>query len=205
MRIWGDGPSRQLLGNFDEHSKRVTGVCVDLAKPNLIHSCADDKLLVTIDLNQARRTGCHSVKEGQLRSMVQCSTGELELITGDTAGALKWWDCDEVEPIAQMVTLDSTTSTRSVGSPRSAFASSRTAPSAGLPARLDRLGRPAGLGPRALRPRLRRRRYSEEITQCAWAPDGKQVVSVGKDACICVWNFYGQAKPPGAARVPPRR
>ena len=47
--------------------------------------------------------------------------------------------------------------------------------------------------------------HSEEITQCAWAPDGKQVVSVGKDACICVWNFYGQAKPPGAARVPPRR
>ena len=23
-----------------------------------------------------------------------------------------------------------------------------------------------------------------------WAPDGKQVVSTGKDACICVWNFY---------------
>ena len=87
VRVWGESESRSLLGNFDEHSKRVTGLCVDLAKPNLIHSCADDKLIVTIDLNQARRTGCHSVKEGQLRSMAQCSTGELELITGDTAGA----------------------------------------------------------------------------------------------------------------------
>ena len=33
--------------------------------------------------------------------------------------------------------------------------------------------------------------HSEEITDCQWAPDGKQIISVGKDACICVWNFYG--------------
>lgn len=47
--------------------------------------------------------------------------------------------------------------------------------------------------------------HSEEIMQAYWAPDGKQVVSVGNDACICVWNFYGTAKPPGAVRPPPQR
>ena len=30
--------------------------------------------------------------------------------------------------------------------------------------------------------------HSDEITTAKWAPDGKQIVSVGKDASICVWN-----------------
>lgn len=208
VRVWGDGPSRQLLGNFDEHSKRVTGLCVDLEKPNLIHSCADDKLIVTIDLNQARRTGCHSVKEGQLRSMAQCSTGELELITGDTAGSLKWWDCDEGEPIAVLTTwLDSDDVNKerritkigvspplAEGSVGSDYLLVATA-SGDL--QVWDLEESALVSVGAA--------HSEEITDCQWAPDGKQIISVGKDACICVWNFYGQAKPPGAARVPPRR
>jgi WD40 repeat protein len=38
--------------------------------------------------------------------------------------------------------------------------------------------------------------HSDEVTMAKWAPDGKQVVSVGKDACICVWNWYGSGAPP---------
>jgi len=206
VRVWSDGPSRQLLGNFDEHSKRVTGMCVDLAKPNLIHSCADDKLVVTIDLNQARRVGCHSVKEGQLRTMAQMSTGELELITGDNSGNLKWWDCDEVEPVSMMVTwldTDDVNKERRIthielspplaeGSVGSDYLLASTA-SGDL--QIWDLAESALVSVGAA--------HSEEITDAKWAPDGKQVVSVGKDSCICVWNFYGQAHPPGAVRVPP--
>ena len=67
----------------------MTGLCVDLLKPKLVHTCGDDKNVVTIDLDQARRVQCHSVKEGGFRSMVQATTGELELITADAAGNLK--------------------------------------------------------------------------------------------------------------------
>ena len=31
---------------------------------------------------------------------------------------------------------------------------------------------------------------SEEVTMARFSPDAKQIVSVGKDACICVWNFF---------------
>ena len=32
---------------------------------------------------------------------------------------------------------------------------------------------------------------SPEVAQAGWSPDGRQIVSVGKDCCICVWNFFG--------------
>ena len=41
--------------------------------------------------------------------------------------------------------------------------------------------------------------HSDEVTMARWAPDGKQVVSVGKDACICVWNFYADDEEPPPA------
>ena len=104
VRVWSDQPSRQLVGNFDEHKKRVTSLCVDLQDPSKIHSCSEDKTVVTIDLQSARRTHCHSVKEGMLTSMCQATTNELELITADTSGNLKWWDCDEAEPVSMLVT-----------------------------------------------------------------------------------------------------
>ena len=41
--------------------------------------------------------------------MTQATTGELELITADTAGSLKWWDTDYAEPVSQLVTWSRTT------------------------------------------------------------------------------------------------
>jgi WD40 repeat protein len=35
--------------------------------------------------------------------------------------------------------------------------------------------------------------HSEDVAALRWSPDEKQVLSVGDDCCICVWNFYGEA------------
>ena len=64
VRVWSDGESHSLLGNFDEHKERVTGVCVDLHRPNIIHSASSDKTLVTIDFNQARRVAA-TIQDGK--------------------------------------------------------------------------------------------------------------------------------------------
>ena len=197
VRVWSDGESHSLLGNFDEHKEWVTGVCVDLHRPNIIHSASSDKTLVTIDLNQARRVACHTVKDGKFSSMTQATTGELELITADTAGSLKWWDTDYAEPVSQLVTWsphhDPNKDRRITsidlsppmtdGSPGSDFLIATT--STGDLQVWDLLNRssaPISIGAA----------HSDEITTAKWAPDGKQIVSVGKDASICVWNFYGQ-------------
>ena len=152
----------------------------------------------------ARRVGCHTVKEGALRTMTQSSTNELELITGDAAGILKWWDCDEVEPVSMTVTWhpDDDASkerrlTRVEVSPPMATANGMTAGSDYLLACTAsgdvQVWEVAGTAARLLSVGAA---HSEEVTDARWAPDGRQIVSVGKDACICVWNFYGAEEMP---------
>ena len=194
VRVWSDTNSHQLVGNFDEHKKKVTAVCVDLRKPSLIHSCAEDKTVVTIDLDQARRVGCHTVREGALRTMIQSHRGELELITGDTAGVLKWWDCDVVEPV-HLVTTWSPHDEPSKERRLSSLQLSPPSPSGGSDFLLActasgdlQVWEVAGKAARLVSVGAA---HSEEVTQAKFSPDAKQIVSVGKDACICVWNFYG--------------
>lgn len=33
--------------------------------------------------------------------------------------------------------------------------------------------------------------HSEYVKSLHWSGDEKQVVSVGEDSCVCIWNFYG--------------
>jgi len=195
LRVWSDQPSHQHVGNFDEHSKkRVTGMCVDLFKPSLIHTCSDNKTIVTVDLEQARRVTAHSVKDGALKAMTQLSTGEGELVTGDAAGNLKWWDCDEAEPVHMTMTwsphdankerrithLDLRTGSR--------YMSACTA-TGDVQVWDLKNAQLASVGAA----------HSEEATMARWSPDGKQLISVGNDACICVWNFYDPEEEPASS------
>ena len=33
--------------------------------------------------------------------------------------------------------------------------------------------------------------HTSAVNKVQWSPDEKQLVSVGEDCSICVWNFYG--------------
>ena len=32
--------------------------------------------------------------------------------------------------------------------------------------------------------------HSSEAVKCVWTGDGKQVISIGSDGEICIWNYY---------------
>jgi len=196
IRIWSNEASRKLVGNFDEHKKRVTGMCVDVLRNKLVHSCGDDKNVVTIDLDQARRVNCHAAKEGGFRSMVQSQVGELELITADSMGNLKWWDSDEWEPVSMAVTWSPA---QDPNKDRRLTHIDLSPPMAEGEKGCDFLTCCTASGDLQVWD-LRRSQcvsigsaHSDEISEARWAPDGKQIVSVGKDACICVWNFYSSS------------
>lgn len=40
--------------------------------------------------------------------------------------------------------------------------------------------------------------HSEYVLGLEWSGDEKQLVSVGEDACVCIWNFYGADAGAGA-------
>ena len=36
--------------------------------------------------------------------------------------------------------------------------------------------------------------HSDFVKGLRWSPDERQIVSVGVDRCVCVWNFFGMAE-----------
>mmetsp|Transcript_26011 Transcript_26011/g.69370 ORF Transcript_26011/g.69370 Transcript_26011/m.69370 type:complete len:677 (-) Transcript_26011:117-2147(-) len=195
VRVWSEEQSHSLVGNFDEHRSKVTGLCVDRARPSIVYSASDDKTLVTIDLGQARRTHCHVVKDGPFSGMAQTPVGDMEVLTCDNSGCVKWWDADvSDQPLSMLVTWSPQDA-----SPERKLTSIAVSPTSDRgsgeylllatitgdlqvwdlrqPERCELISQGSA--------------HSEEVTRASWSPDGKQVVSVGKDSLICVWNFYG--------------
>ena len=204
LRVWSDAASRSLVGNFDEHSKRVTGICVDInpyARSKVIHSCGEDKKLVSVDLDQARRVKCQTVKEGAFRDLVQMDKGEFEVISADTAGALKWWDSDYDQPVSMMYTWSPQ---QDPNKDRRLTSIQLSPPADGAAEGSDFLLACTAAGELQVWDLAYSQllsvgsAHSSEVTMAKWSPDGKQIVSVGKDACVCVWNWYGTASAPPA-------
>ena len=123
--------------------------------------------------------------------MAQSGAGDHPLLTSDAAGTIKWWDADLSEqPLSMVVTwhpqdeAEDRKLTHLALSPEgSEYLLVSTA--AGdiqvwdlrQPSQSDLISQGSA--------------HSHSVTQACWSPDGKQIVSVSKDSCICVWNFYG--------------
>lgn len=196
VRVWSDDASHALVGNFDEHRSIVTGLCVDVAQPNIVYSCSEDKTLVTLDLAQARRVHCHVVKDTSLTGLVQSPVGEMERLTCDAAGCIKWWDSDvSDQPLSMLVTWnpqdrkeDRRVTHISISPPNETCSGGEYLLTTTVTGDIQVWD---VRQPEHSRLLSQGSAHSEEVCQAEWSPDGKQVISVGRDSCICVWNFYG--------------
>ena len=195
LRLWCTS-TRTLLAQFPEHRGAVTGLLLDDAKPHLLHSCSVDKSVVTVDLKSERRVAAHKVKEGAFHAMAQTPLNEHELLTCDTCGSVKFWDIDEAEARSMLVTwterdeeaekekrLNHISLSPPAGDhPGGRFLVASTAAGELQVWDLDQKpSEPISVG----------LAHSHEISQARFSPDGRQIVSAGKDCCIAVWNFYG--------------
>ncbi|GMH50349.1 hypothetical protein TL16_g00752 [Triparma laevis f. inornata] len=63
VRVWAL-KNRELMIQFVEHQKSVTGITIDVKKPNLIHSVSSDCTFLTFDLIKEKRVVSHMVREG---------------------------------------------------------------------------------------------------------------------------------------------
>jgi WD40 repeat protein len=122
--------------------------------------------------------------------MVQLTTSENELLTCDHAGSVKFWDCDVAEPVSMIVTIppnemESTRERRLTHlstSKGDKYLLASTAAGEVQVWELQNAAAPISVGIA----------HSNQISEAHFSPDGKQVVSVGTDCCICVWNFFGE-------------
>ena len=193
VRVWALA-TREMMLQFVEHQKPVSQVLVDCKTPNLIHSAGRDCAVFTYDLKKERRVVAHMVREGAFTGLAQRLDSENELVTCDCNGRVLFWDCDVPEPVLGL----------SVPA-RVQISCASVSPSGKFLALcgdyvilvLELIGSGAGGGGQQPQPVAQGYGHSNVVVALQWSPDERQIISVGEDCCICVWNFYGGAGPGG--------
>ncbi len=62
-----------------------------------------DRSISTYDLKQEKRINGHQTRNGALFSMTQRKDNEFELVTSGQGAPIYFWDCDEKEPVAEIM------------------------------------------------------------------------------------------------------
>ena len=113
--------------------------------------------------------------------MCQRQDSEQELLTCSTNGVIYSWDCDVPDPVDRIVDPNRIRLNCVSMSPSGKFLAACGDDHQVKVYDMTRQDHPllaVGLG------------HSGFVKSVAWSPDEKQLVSVGEDCCICVWNFY---------------
>ncbi|KAJ1486976.1 WD40-repeat-containing domain protein [Baffinella frigidus] len=183
MRVWS-GHNLEFVAQYSEHNKAVSGLVVDNMHGHLVHSCSLDRAVVTYDLKTTRRSNYKMHKEGGFTGLCQRVDSEQELLSSTTDGFVLGYDCDVQLPVLTLdcgrrmkfscINISSTSHFIAVGCE-------------------DFCIRIWDLQAKEIVAVCRG--HSGSITHVAWAPDEKQLVSVGEDSAICVWNFYLGGEP----------
>ncbi|KAG8468747.1 hypothetical protein KFE25_013830 [Diacronema lutheri] len=186
LRVWGLA-SRQCEAEFSEHTKPITAMLLDVSQPNIVHTCGQDQLVVSFDLRKKRRLTYHALREGQLTAMVQRPQGELELLTATHDGLVFVWDVDEAAPVGMLREPHGQKLNALALSPSGKYLAVCTEQGAQLQVWDVASGEPGtNLAPIAIGGA-----HSEAVASAAWSPDERQIVSVGRDGLVAVWNWFG--------------
>jgi len=183
VRVWTW--SQQLIVEFAEHKKAVSGVKADRTVAHLCHSCSTDGTVLSYDIRRGNRVATHNMaRRGKFSCLEQRVDSEGELITASLSGYLHSWDVDY--PDARIEHVDHPEELRCISLSRSGTLLA-VAGSSGfvkvyhMPS-TDQ-GKPeliaVGQG------------HFGPVKGLMWSPDERQIVSVSENASLCVWNFYG--------------
>lgn len=178
LRVWLLS-NQKMLGQFAEHAKAITGVCVDVNDDGLVHTCSLDKSILTWDLRLEKRANCHMLREGSFLHMVQRKDHEWELLTTHGAGVMLQWDCDIADAVKEWEDPRRSQCKYLAMSPSGRFlctACEDFTVKVWDVAADEVISVCLG--------------HSVAVLAVKWSPDEKQFVSVSADCSICVWNFY---------------
>lgn len=163
----------------------------DVQKPEIIHSCSQDKSIHTYNLKTEKKLMAHQAKNGVLLDMTQRKDHELELITCGMNTPLLFWDCDVAEPVekidvpSKLLTIDVSNSGKFLacgnenGEVFTFFSIYKKLKKKVMVFDIHSeayLGKCIG--------------HSSSVNKLKWSHDEKQIVSVGADASLCIWNFF---------------
>lgn len=187
IRIWRLS-SRELITQYTEHTKAISSVLIDLNFPNIIHSTSYDGTVISYDLQANHRKishimkgNTHSSSGGSITSMTQRYDSENEVVTCDSQGRIITWDIDIRDPVQVIQDIGYNPSlTCCMISPISGKYLAFAGEDSVLKILDITKNEIISLG----------KGHTDGISSLSWTCDERQIITGGRDHCMCVWNFY---------------
>lgn len=179
VRFWHRN-TRQLLATFTNHRKPPNELLIDNMSREVVHSGSEDKLVVTYDLKKNKALVQHQTPTSCITGLTQRKDCEHEVCSASLDGRILFWDVDYADPTGCI-----------------------ESPASGVKLRcldMSPSGRYIAAGSEDSRLYIYDLKVCRCIQECdghanavvkvRWSPDQKQIVSVAKDGCVIVWNFF---------------
>ncbi len=181
IKVW-ETRTRELLCELKEHKQEV--VHLELLS-DLVHlvSASRDRTIITWDTQKARRVACLEARVGGVTTLARDPTNDTTMVSAGTDHLLTQWDLRQTQSVRHTNYNNEVADsycTRLRWSPNGSYLAT------GGTDQVVRLWDAATLSPVAFG-----YGHSGTITDVAFAPDSKQVLTCGTDACALVWNVYG--------------
>ncbi|KAL0220436.1 hypothetical protein RCL1_000290 [Eukaryota sp. TZLM3-RCL] len=197
IRLFGKA-SQQFVGQLECHTAAVNSIKFDRSLPFVLHTSSDDRCLVSTEITTSKRLLSHFLGDARFVAIDQLASGEGEIVSADTSKRITIFDVDVVPSIGLLHESAVAIMSLSCSSTR----------------RLVAVGFADGnvklfevefidvskVGPRGS-PSSRRGGivgwsevgHAGGVSGVVFTSDEKQVVSVGQDCALVVWNFYKYA------------
>lgn len=174
VRVW-EFRTREMASHLKEHGSRVNEVKL-FPNDQYAISVSRDRCLLTWDLAAEKRLTAHREKHGGINCLAVASN-ETTVITAGQEKQITYWDLRFAEP-ARVLTLDEEIYSLSLSPDDRFLATCGT----GQTVKIWDVGAGTECS--------RGGGHSRSVQRLSFSPDGKQVVSVGLDHAIMMWNFY---------------
>ncbi len=185
----GDGIARlwslqtvQFASQHAFHTSPITGLVCDTLVPHILHAAASSGIC-TIDVRSGKRIKQFPTVAQPTTTLIQLAHGDKLLVSGTATGQVRSQDFDIPAPIAVLETG------HHVARVAADSADMVVAVATNGPELLFLDARRLAQGVDAMIPGD----YGAHVRRCTdltWTGDGRQVVSVGEDGEVCVWNYF---------------
>lgn len=174
LRIW-ELKTKEMISHMKEHVARVNELKL-FPNDQYAVSVSRDRCLLTWDLRAEKRLTQHREKHGGINCLA-VATNQTSVITAGQEKTLTYWDLRMADPV-RSVDLDEEVYSVSLSPDDRYLVTAGTGQVVKVFDVNSSLEKSVGKG------------HSRSVAKLSFSPDGKQVVSVGLDHSIMVWNFY---------------